>query len=89
MKLFPSSETSRRATLVLVSIMFLVTWTALLVRLGRYWERIPAEAHYWAVMFALLYPWPWLVLVRKNGTKVQMAALAYLAFFVAMKFVFP
>ncbi|MGA9556411.1 MAG: hypothetical protein WBR11_06125 [Terriglobales bacterium] len=69
--------------------MFLASWVALLVRLTRYWHDIPHEAHHWAIMFALLYPWPWLVLVMENRSKLQMAVLTYFAFFAAMKFVFP
>ena len=89
MKLLQSSGARRRASLALVTMMFLGSWVALLVRLMRYWHDIPQEAHYWAIMFALLYPSPWVALVIENRSKLQMAVLTYLAFFAAMKFVFP
>jgi hypothetical protein len=55
--------------------MFVASWVGLLGRLMRYWYEIPHEAHYWAVMFAVLYPWPWLMLVLENRSKLQMAVL--------------
>ncbi len=89
MKLLSSSEGRQRAVFVLITVMFLSSWVALLARLIRYWHEIPYQAHEWAVIFAVLYPAPWVLLVAKNRTKLQMALLTYFAFFAAMKFVFP
>ena len=89
MKLWGSGETRQRIGLALVTVMFLASWVALLVRLMRDWHNIPQEAHHWAIMFAVLYPWPWMTLVLENRSKLQMAVLTYFAFFAAMKFVFP
>jgi hypothetical protein len=86
----PKSPQARQRTLVaLATLMFLLSWTVLLARVIHYWQEIPSQAHYWAVMFAALYPCPWLALVSKNRTKVQMAILTYFALFAAMKFIFP
>jgi hypothetical protein len=82
-------------TFAILTIMFVVQWTGLILRLNRYWPQLPHDAQQWAVSFAVLYPLPWLVILLDRGYKTLdralglMAVLTYLAFFAAMKMKFP
>ena len=68
MKLWPSIDVRRRTTLALVTVMFLASWVALLVRLTRYWHDIPHEAHHWAVVCVAL---PLALAGFSNGESLQ------------------
>ena len=89
MKFLQSAENRQRITVALTTLFALGTWALLLADLTRYWHEIPHRAHYAAIMFCLLYPFPWLALVLRGRSKLQMAIIAYLALFAAMKFIFP
>jgi len=89
MKFLQSAEKRERLILALTTVFALGSWVLLLAKVASYWHEIPHQAHDGAVMFALLYPIPWLALVLKNRTKLQMAVITYFALFAAMKFIFP
>ena len=89
MRFLKSAENRRRITVALTTLLALGSWALLLVNLGRYWHQIPHRAHYGGVIFCLLYPFPWLALMLKDRSKLQMAVITYLALFAAVKFIFP
>jgi len=72
-----------------VTLMFVISWSTLIARLFRHWQDMPNSAHYWAFMFALLYPASWLLLLSEKPGKKEMALLTYFALFAAMKSMFP
>ena len=84
MGLLSPREGRQRLTLVFLTLIFVADWANLLVKLVQHWEEIPGQSHYWAIMFAVLYPLPWLAVVLEKGTKLQIALIAYFAFFAAM-----
>ena len=89
MRLWPSGETRQRILYALVTAEFLIGWLWLGLNLTRYWSELPHESHRSALVFAFVYPFPWLALLIKNRSKLQMALVVYAAFVVAMNIIFP
>jgi hypothetical protein len=89
MRFLQPAENRHRITVTLTTLFALGSWALLLADLTRYWHEIPHRAHYGAIMFCVLYPFPWLTLVLRDRSKLQMAIITYLALFAAMKFIFP
>ena len=78
----------KQTSFLLVTILFIVTWADLILRTAGRWSYLSEAGKHWAVLFAMLYPLPWLILLWERRDKMQMAVIVYIAFFVAMKLSF-
>ena len=83
----------RHALFASLTIVFLLDWVNLLLKLTRYWRDIPIASHYWSVWFAICYPVPWLFLLprwRERGLDNMLIVLfAYIGFAAAVQMRFP
>ncbi|MFZ0275877.1 MAG: hypothetical protein WA254_04610 [Candidatus Sulfotelmatobacter sp.] len=74
---------NERSFFIVLTGMFLIGWTSFLVSTLRHWHEISSP--YTAVCFAVVYPLPWVMLLMENRNKLQMALVAYVVLFLAVK----